>query len=209
MSARRKESLVSLRSSGLPVVLITEETFPSWNVQRDLVPPQFANLSAVHKADYARTYLMHVHGGGYTDLKPTSASWWGAVGDWLHQEVWINGYPEAKPEDVAVLPHDPAMSNELRVSWQKLVGNGAYLVKKQIPFTRAWLDGANSVLEKHKDALMRCTSTPPRAARGEPSPVPYPVGWTELLGQVFHPLLLTCHQRIRHTLPAPRMTDYV
>lgn len=46
-------------------------------------------LSAVHKADYLRTYFMNFYGGGYSDIKKTTGSWKKSFEDLYNSDNWI------------------------------------------------------------------------------------------------------------------------
>ena len=94
MSDQRRQRLEELRSLAAPcrVILLTQETIPS--IVRPDAPlhPAYPYLSAVHKADYLRAYLMHFHGGGYTDIKtPYGWPWYDAFRDFeLNPRAMIN-----------------------------------------------------------------------------------------------------------------------
>jgi hypothetical protein len=86
-------------TAGVPVEVITEENLP---IHPEFpLHPAFPYLSATHKADYMRTYIMHVHGGGYSDIKEIRGSWVNGFESLQDPEIWIVGYPEAKPDDIA------------------------------------------------------------------------------------------------------------
>lgn len=53
----------------IPFHLITLDSLPPWIDPEIPLHPSFDHLSTIHRSDYLRCYFMHVHGGGYTDIK--------------------------------------------------------------------------------------------------------------------------------------------
>ena len=60
---------------GIHVELISYDNLKQWEVPSDPLHPGFYHLSAIHQSDHLAAYLMHHHGGGYSDVKPPSGSW--------------------------------------------------------------------------------------------------------------------------------------
>ena len=75
MSEDRYNALSSIKNSCLEVIFVNRENLSSWVVENSPLHPAYNYLSSVHKADYLRCYLMHHHGGGYTDIKVIENSW--------------------------------------------------------------------------------------------------------------------------------------
>src|SRR5882762_5613921 len=76
MSPKRSQALFSIFSrTGCPVAFLTSQTYKAWEVSGQPMHPAYDFLSATHKADYLRMYLMHHYGGGYTDIKHTAKDW--------------------------------------------------------------------------------------------------------------------------------------
>ena len=48
---------------------MNRENLSSWIAEKSPLHPAYNYLSSVHKADYLRCYLMHHHGGAYSDIK--------------------------------------------------------------------------------------------------------------------------------------------
>ncbi|MDI1288910.1 MAG: capsular polysaccharide synthesis protein, partial [bacterium] len=90
----RQQCVQSLRASGLDVVVITDEEVDEWLLPGAPLEPAFWLLTPIQRSDYFRAYLMHHHGGAYTDIKR-------AVGSWLpglqqladDPRLWAVGYP--------------------------------------------------------------------------------------------------------------------
>jgi hypothetical protein len=197
MTSNRADTLRLLRErAGVPVQLITEDCLP-------LVPefplhPAFEFLSLTHKSDYMRTYMMHVHGGAYSDVKNTEGPWSRAFEDMKKDEfVWINGYRETKPEDVAYTP-------AIRV-WQKLVGNGAYICRPRTPFTHDWFSEMNRMLDRKLGALRKHPAK--RVDRRES--FPYPIEWGEVAGRNFHKSLSNYTQHAIANVPRCVLENYM
>lgn len=117
MTGARLESYTHLRarfeSAGIEIVLINEENYKSFEVADHPIHPTVIKsipftpnkgLSMIHVGDYLRVYLMHFHGGGYTDVKKnldrdevTGAQfdWKGAFDEFdTDKELWVKGTTE-------------------------------------------------------------------------------------------------------------------
>ena len=143
-----------------------------------LLHPKFKHLSDVHKSDYLRVYFMHNFGGGYGDIKFYKNSWLSALYKLDKSNKYILGYTEVREDAVALV--GGYLEIELKKNYLSLIGNGAYICKQGTEFTKEWLDRTNKVLDdKEFDKE-------------------YPLKWTELLGNVFHPLCLEFKDFILH-----------
>jgi hypothetical protein len=174
--------------SGVRVRLVTESNLPL--VAEFPLHPAFEYLSATHKADYMRTYMMHVHGGGYSDVKGTGGSWLPAFEAMSDFDVWINGYPETGRASVA---YSPAKDR-----WWELVGNCAYICRPRTPLTTEWFGEMNRLLDSKLEALRANPAKRPddRAEWG-----PYPIQWNEMLGRIFHKVLAKYVSHARQMVP--------
>lgn len=167
-----------MQAIGIPVDLVLKN-----DIQRyvDLIGvplhKNFEFLHQTHKADYLRVYFMHFFGGGYADIKHYNKSWVNAFKK-LNQEdnAYLIGYREVSKNAVAQI--GGRGQRELEKHYRLLAGNGCYICKPQTEFTEDWFNSTNEVLDE-KDFS------------GE-----YPLQWTELLGNVFHPLCLKYFQHI-------------
>jgi hypothetical protein len=103
MNERRLAGLRGLeRTSGAEVVLIQEADTEDHLVAGHPLHPAFPYLSAVHQADHQQTYVMHFHGGGYSD-KAATGSWTDAFDRLAYSGLLGAGYPEIGRHGVAVL----------------------------------------------------------------------------------------------------------
>lgn len=199
MSANRRRAIAEIRRLNEPdneVVLVMPESVGDWVVPGFPLHPAYEDLALIHRSDYLRTYLMHHHGGGYSDVKAARSPWAPAFdavdGD---ARAWMLGYPEVSYRMVAPAP--APVLKQLRVHHSRLVGNGAYIVRPLSPFTTAWLAEAERRLDLWRDDLRRF---PGDVHSGPPG---YPVPFYGLLGEIFHPLSLRFHDHIRQD---PRIT---
>lgn len=201
ITPNRRESILRFRQlSGCPVVLITNKDLAQF------VPdlhPAYYNLSLVHRSDYLRTYFMHHYGGGYSDVKQTTGSWVQMFEHLRNTDLLGIGYREVGPDGCAVIREDPDLTKTLRENWFKLVGNGCYLFKPKTDLTTDWYNELVRVLDAKTEALALNPAKTPRDQ--DPS---YPVYWSEILGNIFHPLCLKYYPRIGNMLHFPICCNY-
>lgn len=205
MSQNRVRAMAEIRRMNEPaleVVLVTPFTIADWVVPGHPLHPAYEDLALIHRSDYLRTYLMHHHGGGYSDVKAAHASWGGAFdrleGD---PQAWLLGYREVSYRVVAPAPRP--LQRQLQVHHSRLLGNGAYIARPRTPLTQAWLHEAERRLGLWREDLAR--------APGEVSSGPdgYPVPFYGLLGEIFHPLCLRFHEHLRQDARiVPQLHDY-
>jgi len=212
MSAQRVQALLSIQvQTGCPVQLLTVASIPDWQHPDHPFHPAYPLLSAVHQADYLRVYLMHHYGGGYTDIKHTSRPWAPFFARLRAAPAHdMLGYTEIGPHGVAPVP--PPVGDLLRAHYEKLVGLCAFVCRRYSPFTSAWLAQTNAVLDAKLDGLRLNPARHPQDQTGVQLPdgsiSAYPLAWTELLGNVFHPLVLAMHDRVLHDQIAPSFANY-
>ena len=209
MSADRLNALKTIKNTGLQVIFIDRFSLNNWIVEGYQLHPAFKYLSAVHKADYLRCYLMHHHGGGYTDIKFTTSSWISHFKELMSSDHLLCGYQEKSFLDAA---RGRGMVNDiwLAINYRNLVGNGAYICKPNTVITQNWITQIDAILDKNYEILSRYPARHPRdfyhkkLNNNEISR--YPLRWTEICGEVFHPLCLKYHSKILKHLPAPDFT---
>lgn len=212
MSAQRMQALLSIQfNTGCPVVCLTAANLGEWQHPDQPFHPAFDFLSATHKADYLRCYLMHHYGGGYTDIKHTQRPW-RPFFERLQSHPGQDGlgYTEIGPNGVAPVP--PPMGDALRANYLKLIGLCAFVFRRQSPFTYQWFSQTQHLLDAKLDALRANPARHPQDQMNAPftdgTLSPYPLAWTELLGNVFHPLVLQMCARILHDEIAPAFSNY-
>ena len=185
------------------VHFILEKDISEYILSTEPLHPAFQYLSATHKADYLRTYFLHFYGGGYSDIKNSTGSWEKIFEeiDNSGEDILGCGYPEIGEYGVA----DPSLQSE----WQKLIGNCAYIFKPNTVFTKEWYSTMMKLLDTKIEVLRdffvaNSGNIHPQASMEDG----YPIGWNEMLGRIFHPLVYKYHTRILQKLPCPEFVNY-
>lgn len=212
LSEQRAECLLSIyRETHCPVLLVTPANLADWIVPASLFHPAFSLLSEVHRADYLRCYFMHHHGGGYTDIKRTTASWRPHFARLrASPDADGLGYQEIGPHGI---PHvSGPFGDLLRANFRDVIGNCAYIFRKRTALTQHWIDQTHAVLDAKLALLQQHPAQHPMDQTGvtlpDGSTSLYPLRWAELLGEVFHPLVYRHRERILQADIAPQFTQY-
>lgn len=200
MSDNRKKCLLDLKSnSKCNVILVTPETLDEYILPQHPLHQSYTYLSETHKADYLRTYFMHFHGGGYSDVKMPSTSWINAFHDMQNNpNCYINGYHEPDPGGIANL--------DVQHLWQELVGNCAYIVRPNTEFTQKWYGSMLAFLDTNLEELRQNPSTYPQTQKGDGTN--YPLEWNELLGRIFHKISVDYIPNMLYSVPIPILSNY-
>lgn len=185
LTPARERGLASIRAHNpdLDVVLVTPENLADLVVEGHPIHPAYEHLSLVHRSDYLRAYLMHHHGGVYSDVKETDSGWAHVV-ERINDtsDVWVIGYPEVSSATAG--GRDRRLGPDLRRHFSSLVGFGTFVVRPGTPFTAEWIRELDRRLDYYADEIR----TSPGGTWGdEPG---YPIAWIELGSDVFHPLQL-------------------
>ena len=207
MSQNRFNCFKNLTNNiGIPIILITSINYKKFIKSGFPIHKSFEYLTGVHKTDYFRCYLMNHYGGGYHDIKSRSVSWineW-EKDNWLYDDdIWIYGCRE-KNENAIGYP--PGMSH-IKKEFEKMVTMGWIICKKNTPFTKKILKKIHLSLDTHYQKLKKY---PGIRSGGYYSDKPfdlvpknsYPIRWLEILGEIFHPLMLKFTNHIKFGLPA-------
>lgn len=199
----RQRGLDALQDTqhGIEVVLVTPESMHEWIVPGHDLHPAYQNLSLVHRSDYLRAYLLHHHGGGYSDVKAPNHHWGPAFEQLAHDDLWLIGYPERSTQWVAQLPRQ--LGRDLKRNYRIVPGGGSFVARADSTFTREWM----AELERRLDYLGPLIEQHPGGVRNEV--LEYPVSWNDLLAKIIHPLALKHHGRVavREDL-LPDLTNY-
>ena len=130
MSENRLDCIKNLEQlSECKIILVKKDDIEKYILKDHPLHPAFKYLSETHKADYLRTYFMHFHGGGYSDIKKTTGSWVSAFEKLINSDKLINGYREVK----GGVAYEPFAND-----WSKIVGNCAYICKPRTHLTTEW-----------------------------------------------------------------------
>lgn len=206
MSNDRRTALSSIKNSNLEIIFIDQDTLSSWVANDAPLHPAYKYLSAVHKADYLRCYFMHHHGGGYSDIKMITKSWLSSFEELSNSKYLISGYKESSVLDTA-RGRGIVKDVWLALNFFRVIGCCAYICKPNTSFTTEWLETVDTILDCKHDLLAKNPAQDPRDRAfkkyedGYRSR--YPLRWTEICGEVFHPLCLRYSASIMKNLPPP------
>ncbi len=209
MSYNRQRCFETMSKSNSEIILITKDNLSNYIKKEYPLHPAYEYLSLTHKSDYLRCYFMHHYGGGYSDIKEITTSWNQSFNDLLDENYWINGYPEVSPNAVAQVKYPLYL--ELRSNYKKLIGCGSFICKPYTPFTYDWINELNSKLD---GAYLGLKFNPAIHPQEKPGMIIngkrslYPIQWTEILGNIFHPLCLKYHDKIIKTVPPCIFNNY-
>lgn len=197
MSENRKKCLEQLKEvSECNVILVTPVNLHEYILEEEPLHESYQYLSETHKADYLRTYFMNFHGGGYSDIKRTTGSWKQSFLNLENSDKWIIGYAEI----CGGIAYGPAER------WSELIGNGAYISKKKTPLTITWYNDMITLLTRKLDELKKHPAKFPQDCYGSSSG--YPLGWSEMLGMIFHRVSWEYKDKLLRTLPISIFSDY-
>ena len=213
MSENRQSALSTIKNTGLEVIFVNTKNLHSWIVKDTPPHPAYNYLSAVHKADYLRCYLMHHHGGAYSDIKHIKHSWALPFEQLKESRFFVNGYREVSFLETA---RGRGLYKDLwlALNFRRTIGNCAYICKPNTPFTKDWINSVHKILDYKLETLKRHPAQDPRDFYKKRlfnnSVSPYPLRWTEICGEIFHPLCLSYSKKLLKSLPTPDFNlDYL
>lgn len=211
MTEPRERALLSMvRNSGCPQMHLTVDTLASWIDPQFPLHPLFNHLSAVHKCDYLRCYTMHVHGGGYADVKPTTKNWHPFFDQLERSACYGIGYTEVDPMGVARVGGE--LEEEMRAHYTSLIGLCAMIFRPRTEFTALWYQTLMQLIDSNADQLARHPARHPQDRLGaqftDGSVSEYPFVWTGVGGDLFHPLVYRFKDQIGHADMAPSFQNY-
>ena len=180
------------------IKLITNKNLNEYILKEVPLHEGYKYLSATHKSDYLRTYFMNFYGGGYADIKFQSGSWIDSFKLLNNSDKWIIGYKEI--EGGVVFP--PLIN-----SYNEVVGNCAYIIKPKTPLTIEWYNEMIFILDSKLEKLKQHPAKHPLDC-AEHTNSNYPIGWVELLGNVFHRVCYKYKHKLLNTLPIPIFISY-
>ena len=198
LTENRKNGLNSLvEKSKIKVVLITPDNLGNYILPDFPLHPAYQYLSLVHKSDYLRCYFMHHWGGRYCDIKPHNSHWDSAF-DYLnrHSNIIAVGYQESDPKDIGYIRSFvdknkvKKINKDLKSNYKLVIGNCSYIFKPNTQFTKLWINELHQRLDENFDKL----KLHPGNTMGDNEG--YPLPWTSILGQIFHPLCLMFSKNI-------------
>lgn len=215
MSENRKKSFQYLiKNIGAPVYLITPQNLPSLVKPDFPLHPAFEYLSAVHKSDYIRAYILHHYGGAWHDVKATNVSFEKTWDLFVDKNIWMIGSPEIKNGAAPV--YDTAGRYMLDY-YKELISVPRWIGRAYTDLSLASLTGINKDLNENLETLAQHPAKHPRekyiapknklhnmliwakqlASGRNPK---YPLPWT-LFGNSFHPAVLEFRKHVSRQLP--------
>ncbi|KQR91853.1 hypothetical protein ASG01_12670 [Chryseobacterium sp. Leaf180] len=190
ISENRKSGIKSLKEKAeVEIVLVTPNNLSNYILKDYPLHEAYEYLSLIHKSDYLRCYFMLHHGGGYADIKPSLTSW-KRLFEQLNQapKHWCIGPREIYSGGV------PDLEGNIGIDIKKyhnlLIGNCGYIFKPNSPIAQEWMNEVNSRLDKLEQALIKN----PGNVYGDN--IGYPVEWSFILAQVFHPIILKYSEHV-------------
>jgi len=194
ISLTRQNCFKSMKNSELNVILIDKDNLNNYILKEHPLHLGYKYLSETHKADYLRTYFMNFIGGGYSDIKYIKNSWipsYNKLND--NQTAMIIGYQEIEG-GVANL-NDKLLQSQ----FEHFIGNGSYICKPNTEFTNEWYSKMIKVMDNKYDKLKHYPSRNPTDIFTPE--YPYPLKWTELLGDIFHLCIYKYKNHVLKGLP--------
>lgn len=217
MSQTRKLCLDQMHNLiDVPIICITPDKLSDYIVHGYPLHPAYEFLSLTHKADYLRMYFMYHYGGGYSDIKRSTGSWRRAF-DELRQDdsKWANGYQEVEggvPTGIQDWKDTEGVSMvkypELNVEYKKLIGNGAYVFRPRTPLGKEWYTQVHKILDEMMPELTKHPASHARDSFGENGSM-YPIRWSGILADIFHPLCHKYSSRLLQTVPVLELHSYL
>ena len=195
----------------VPVHFISKDNLNSWIHPDFPLHSSFPYLSAVHQCDYLRCYVLHVYGGGYTDLKPSFHNW-NLFFDRLQNSdnMYGAGYTEIGEHGVACVGGE--LEFEMKKNYLKLIGMCSLIFYPLSNFTFKWFDNMHNILDYKLSLLISNPAKHPLDHLGalfEGGHIStYPVQWTELGGNILHPLIYDNYNKFLHLDMAPVFYNY-
>jgi hypothetical protein len=227
LTNNRYKAIENIKSkTDITVILITKDNLCDWILKDYPLHSAYQYLSSVHKADYLRCYFMHHYGGGYADIKCQSGSWLQNFKKLNTSNYVACGYQEVDGGVAAV--KNTELYNEMCKNYSDLIGNCAYIFKPRTFLTEKWYMQLHKLLNEKLEQLKINPAQHDRDYRGlllnhgindindineisqkSHRPSKYPLAWSEMLGQLFHPLVYHYKNYILKDLPSPIFQNYL
>ena len=201
------------------VIIIDKSNINNYILKDYPLHKGYKYLSAIHKADYLRCYLMHHYGGGYTDIKEAKNSWLESYEKIEKNEnIWALGLKG--PNGGIAFPdeYNKNQRNDLDKFHDRLIAIQYIIYKPRTKLTHDWYNLLNKRMDFYYEKLKENPAKYPReSASGTPKPVweggklntKYPISWNRILGQINYPLQEKYIQHIKSGLPEPKYNNYI
>lgn len=184
LTENRLKGLEVLKSlAGVKIELITPDNLKDFILPDYPLHPAYEYLSFVHRSDYLRCYFMHHYGGGYSDIKPCQYSWLPMFEKLETSTAWLISYPELRKKDLGAWQLHRARNHMIRYLSQ-ITGNCCYICRPYSPLTTEWYTELHRRLDEKYELVKENAGNIWGDNEG------YPFVWTELWGDIYHPLVL-------------------
>ncbi|GEM_PF-200552 len=198
MNTNRKEAIKTIEKNvNVKVKLITKDNLQKYVLPNFPLHESYNYLSDVHKSDYLRCYFMHHYGGGYTDIKAHDKSWSNAFFQLnKNKDAFAIGYREINAKGVGYVDlfyeeeNVKFLNRDMEKHFFYLLGNCSYIFRPYTSFTYEWI----TELHRRLDILSKDLKENSGNVMGDNEG--YPIAWTAILGQIFHPLCLKYHSHL-------------
>lgn len=207
LTPRRQKNLEIIKEKcGVELKFLNHSALLQYQLADHKFHEAFKYLSATHKSDYLRSYLMHFYGGGYCDLKKAEWDWNQYFDDLENSDKIIIGYKLTGNLDVAVDPLD--LDKEILINdWQNLIGFGAMICKPQTELTKMWFTNMTLALDKKLNDLQQFPAAHVRDKLGWVTNSGYPLRWAEIGGVPFMKSCFTYKDSVNYNLPCPELNE--
>lgn len=207
LTPRRKNNLEILKSKcGVDLHFLNYKEVYSYELPDYRFHEAYKYLSATAKSDYLRSYFMNFYGGAYCDIKRADWNWNNYFDILYDSDSWIMGYTLSCDIDVAVAPEDSQFS-DMKANWQKLIGAGAMICKKNTPLTNYWFNLMTEILDKKLNLLKQNPAQHVRDRQGWVTNSGYPLRWSEIGPETFMKSCFKFIDKINYDLPSPVLTE--
>jgi len=192
LTPNRQRGLDNIRDMNpdLDVVLVTDDNLEDWIVEGQPLHPAYEHLSLNHRSDHLRAYLLHHHGGGYSDVKPVREPWAPAFDRLDNSPAWLVGYTEHRFDMVAKIPG--VLGRDLVRASTQVFGCGSFIARPYTPFTDELLSEQYRRLDAWAEDLRRVPGGDRGHAEG------YVVPWLGMMGSIVGPLCLKYQRHLIH-----------
>ena len=205
LTENRKTNLKTLKNTGFNVILVTPNNLDNYILKDYPLHRGYQYLSEVHKADYLRCYFMNFYGGGYSDIKRINESWIEHYNKLIKSDYWGCGYAEKGKGDIGY-GKDKKINKLMEINYDKIIGNCSYIFKPNTPLTNEWYKNMMIKMDTIYSQLKKYPSKSITQVYSED--YPYPLEWTELLGQIYHPIVYKYEDKLMKDLPYVNTENY-
>lgn len=192
LTPNRVKSLDSIRrmNPNSEVILVSMSNLDRILVEGYALHPNFEDLSAIHKSDYLRSYVMLHHGGAYCDIKKWTAPWAPIIRA-LNSEkgAWLAGPEETSPSNVSA--PTGRLGREMRANYSNIPCQAAFAFRPGSPFAEEWSAEVGRRMDYFSGLLEKNPARDPFGCEGN-----YPVPWNALHGSIFSPLCMKYFDRV-------------